>query len=59
MTQRLFDNVSERDAVLAATPWGQWGDVRDVARCAVFLASEDAAYVTGVALPIDGGYTAH
>ena len=41
------------------TPWGdEWGAVEDVAKCAVFLASDDVAYVTGVALPIDGGYTA-
>lgn len=36
----------------------EWGSPQDVARVAVFLASEDAAYVTGVPLPVDGGYCA-
>lgn len=31
-------------------------DPADVAKAAVFFASEDAAYVTGVVLPVDGGY---
>ena len=35
---------------------GEMGKVEDVARAAVFLASDDAAWVTGVPLPIDGGY---
>lgn len=58
MTQAIFENATAHDAVVALTPWGEWGNVEDVVRCAVFLASEDAAYVTGIALPIDGGFTA-
>ena len=46
------------DKTNAAHPMGGMGDVEDVARAAVFLASEDAAWVTGVPLPVDGGYTA-
>lgn len=40
------------------TPLAEWGVAEDVAKTVVFLASDDAAYVTGVALPVDGGYTA-
>ncbi|MCJ1403743.1 hypothetical protein MMC11_006966 [Xylographa trunciseda] len=59
MTQSQFENESQKAAITALTPWGDdWGAAEDVAKCAVFLASDDAAYVTGVALPIDGGYTA-
>ena len=58
MTQPIFDDEKTRDGIVAMTPWGEWGNVEDVAKCAVFLASDDAAYVTGVPLVIDGGYTA-
>ncbi|KAL6716498.1 hypothetical protein ACLMJK_006065 [Lecanora helva] len=40
-------------------PLGGFGKAQDVAQTAVFLASSDAKWVTGVALPVDGGYTAH
>jgi NAD(P)-dependent dehydrogenase (short-subunit alcohol dehydrogenase family) len=39
-------------------PWGRLGEAEDIARAAVFLASGDCSWVTGVALPVDGGYTA-
>lgn len=42
----------------ALHPWGNIGTGEDIARAAVFLASDDAAFVTGHALAIDGGYTA-
>ena len=37
-------------------PWGRLGTPEDIGRAVVFLASEDADYVTAVALPVDGGY---
>jgi NAD(P)-dependent dehydrogenase (short-subunit alcohol dehydrogenase family) len=43
---------------LTAIPLGRFGHAEDVARAALWLASDEAGYVTGVALPIDGGYTA-
>jgi NAD(P)-dependent dehydrogenase (short-subunit alcohol dehydrogenase family) len=39
-------------------PLGRWGQPEDVARVVVFLASEDAAFVNGQALVVDGGQTA-
>lgn len=44
--------------MISETPWGVLGDPEDVAKVAVFLVSEDAALVTGVAMPIDGGWAA-
>jgi NAD(P)-dependent dehydrogenase (short-subunit alcohol dehydrogenase family) len=35
------------------------GEPRDVANAALFLASDEAGWITGVTLPVDGGYTAH
>lgn len=58
MTAPIYADKETRDGINALTPWGEWGEADDVAKCAVFLASDDAAYVTGVPLLIDGGYTA-
>jgi NAD(P)-dependent dehydrogenase (short-subunit alcohol dehydrogenase family) len=45
-------------AVLARTPAGRWGEPEDLAGPALFLASPLARFVTGVVLPVDGGYSA-
>ncbi len=44
--------VAARDA---ACPTGKMGTAWDIAKAALFLASDDAAYITGVSLPVDGG----
>ncbi|MDP9372000.1 MAG: SDR family oxidoreductase, partial [Chloroflexota bacterium] len=46
------------DRVLARTPAGRWGDPDDLAGVAVFLASAASDFVTGAAIPVDGGYAA-
>jgi len=54
-----FTGTSERKAALLKTvPLGRVGDPADIARAAVFLASEDASFVTGQILTVDGGKTA-
>ena len=58
MTRPNFENSEVDQTMRATTPWGEWGEAEEVARGAVFLASEDAAWVTGVGLPVDGGYLA-
>jgi NAD(P)-dependent dehydrogenase (short-subunit alcohol dehydrogenase family) len=42
---------------LAGIPMARWGLARDIANAALYLASDEAAYVTGVILPVDGGYS--
>ncbi|MEE2804695.1 MAG: SDR family oxidoreductase [Pseudomonadota bacterium] len=42
----------------AAIPLGRLGSPADMAACAVFLASDEARFLTGISLPVDGGWTA-
>ena len=53
MTDALNDQ--QREALIGAVPSGRFGDVDDVASAAVFLASDEAAYVTGQTLHVNGG----
>ncbi|CAG5153089.1 uncharacterized protein ALTATR162_LOCUS3030 [Alternaria atra] len=56
---RLFtpEAVEQKKAVEERHPFGGLGTPQDIARAAVFLASEDAAWVTGIGLPVDGGFS--
>jgi NAD(P)-dependent dehydrogenase (short-subunit alcohol dehydrogenase family) len=56
LTQGLQDDPARSAAVLSRTPMGRWGTPQDVAGPALFLCSPAAAFVTGVVLPVDGGY---
>jgi NAD(P)-dependent dehydrogenase (short-subunit alcohol dehydrogenase family) len=47
-----------REAWIRATPLRRYGTPADVAGAAAFLASEDASYITGATIPVDGGFTA-
>lgn len=58
MTKINYEDAEVSSQMASMTPWGEWGNVVDVAKGAVFLASDDAAWVTGVPLPVDGGYVA-
>lgn len=58
LTENLFSDPVRTAAFTALHPLGRMGEPEDVARAAVFLASDDAAWITGVALPVDGGYSA-
>ena len=56
LTQALQDDCTRSDAILARTPLGRWGTPGDVASAVTFLCSPAAAFMTGVILPVDGGY---
>lgn len=49
----IDDMIRQRDA---ASPTGKMGDAWDVAHAALFLASDEAKYINGVCLPVDGGH---
>jgi NAD(P)-dependent dehydrogenase (short-subunit alcohol dehydrogenase family) len=61
MTRALRENseLSElRNKVLARIPGGQWAEAEDLAGAAIFLASAASKFITGVTIPVDGGYSA-
>ncbi|RAI58415.1 SDR family NAD(P)-dependent oxidoreductase [Roseicella frigidaeris] len=51
------DMPALNDNVLARTPRGRWGDPRDFEGIAAFLASDAASFITGTAIPVDGGFS--
>lgn len=53
--RKEIPGLNER--VLARTPVGHWGNPDDLTGSAIFLASHASDFITGVALPVDGGYS--
>jgi len=56
LTQALQDDTDRSAVILGRTPMARWGTPADVAGPVLFLASPAAAFITGVILPVDGGY---
>jgi NAD(P)-dependent dehydrogenase (short-subunit alcohol dehydrogenase family) len=63
LVRGLFDASPEGEAArrarVAAIPMGRIGQPEDVAELAVYLASKESAWMTGVAIPLDGGLSAY
>jgi NAD(P)-dependent dehydrogenase (short-subunit alcohol dehydrogenase family) len=57
MAARAKNDPARGPAISARIPLGRWAEPEDVANVIRFLVSEDAAYVHGVVLPVDGGYS--
>ena len=53
MTQAL--NESQQQAILSQIPLGRMGEAEDIANAVAFLASEEASYITGTVLHVNGG----
>jgi len=58
LTRRAREDIAGRhERVLDRTPTGRWGEPHDLAGSAVFLASPASDFVTGTAIPVDGGFS--
>lgn len=55
-TQALQDDVDRSRSIVERIPAGRWGRAQDLAGATVFLASPASDYVTGITLPVDGGW---
>jgi 3-oxoacyl-[acyl-carrier protein] reductase len=53
----LTDNLPQelKDTMMQMIPLGRWGEPEEVAKAVAFFASDDAAYITGQVLSVDGG----
>jgi len=59
MVERIIDRGSiSEDAMITAEPIGRIGKPEEIANAVLFLCSDDASFVTGLPMPVDGGYVA-
>lgn len=58
MTDVFYENDAWQDAMLAKIPQRRFGAMDDIPGSVIFLASNASRYVTGVCIPVDGGYLA-
>jgi NAD(P)-dependent dehydrogenase (short-subunit alcohol dehydrogenase family) len=58
LTEDLQEDPGTDRRIVERTPMGRWGEPADVAGAVAFLSGPDARFVTGVVLPVDGGYLA-
>jgi NAD(P)-dependent dehydrogenase (short-subunit alcohol dehydrogenase family) len=58
MNKPLLDDPEKYKTFAAKIPMGRWGELNELDSAVIFLASPASSYVTGVSLPVDGGWTA-
>ena len=55
---RVLDSEEKRQRRLVHIPMGRFGEAREMAQAALFLASDESSYLTGATFSVDGGITA-
>jgi NAD(P)-dependent dehydrogenase (short-subunit alcohol dehydrogenase family) len=58
LTRAIFGDPERKARIEAMHPLGRMGEPEDIAKAIAFLLSEDASWITGIALPVDGGFSA-
>jgi NAD(P)-dependent dehydrogenase (short-subunit alcohol dehydrogenase family) len=58
MNKTLMEDPEKNAAFLSRIPVGRWGKVQEIGALAVYLCSEEAGFITGTDIVIDGGWTA-
>ena len=53
-----MENAELNAQFLSSIPLGRWGKVEEIGKLAVYLCSEEAGFITGTDILIDGGWTA-
>ena len=56
LTRGLVEDEDRSAGLIARTPMGRWGTPEDLVGTVMFLCSENAGFVTGTVIPVDGGY---
>ena len=58
LLMKYLDTEEKRQRRLVHIPMGRFGEAEEIARTVVFLASDDASFITGATFVVDGGITA-
>jgi len=58
MTEAIFEDEQTTGWLMSLTPLRRFADPSEIAKLIVFLASDDASYITGAYVPVDGGWLA-
>lgn len=57
MSRMMWDNPEMADPISARTPMGRWGESQELGDVIGFLCAPESRFVTGVLIPVDGGYS--
>ncbi|MDZ7814522.1 MAG: SDR family oxidoreductase [Planctomycetota bacterium] len=59
LTEPVLRDESKLEKIVRRTPLRRVGELSELASAAAFLCSDEAGYITGVTLPVDGGMSIH